>query len=507
VGVVFRLLCMSGYKPYPPAGPLLIGYDPYRDLPSDHLAWLVDEVVDQLVEPPVKALVAGQPERDPRLLLKVVLYSCLTGVHSSRRMAQNCSESLPYLLLVRDERPCHTSLANTRRSERALLRELFCRLRQLAAQLKMPFLGRIAIDSSKLSALASSDSVVGAKDYDKALAAFEAILSLVEETDTREDAEGSQVHVTTGVSQVQMRDLLRSMGKERKEVLKLSERMVARVEAGVRTLKAAKSEGLSHVSLTDPDARMMPVGIGKKQRMGHQLEAVTDGGNLLETHTGNNMGDGGRLLPLVELAEQVSEVPITQVIADTGYYSGGQVQGLLEAGIDVLVPDKGALREMRFGPAEEAQDCIEFTKIAGRNAYLCPEGNILKYVKATHSGGQRFLKYAATNECTSCPLASRCLKSKTAKRRNITIGEFRDALKAYVAKFADPEIRKAYMARGPAIETVFAVVRFIFGFDRWHVIGEEAIASEGALLSCAYQLKKIQVHLRNLGKTLKEALA
>jgi len=496
---------MSGYKPYPPAGPLLIGYDPFRDLPPDHLAWLVDEVVDQSVTPPPKPVGAGQPERDPRLLLKVVLYSCLTGVHSSRRMAQNCSESLPYLLLVRDERPCHTSLATARRSNKALLTELFCRLKQLAKQIGLPFLGRITIDSSKFAARASSDSIVAAKDFDQAIADFEGILAMVEEMDEREDAEGSQVHTSTGVSRVQMREILRSIGKERDEDLKLSKAMVKRVEAGLKTLKMAKAAELSHVSLTDPDARMMPVGITKKRRMGYQLEAVTDGGNLLAAATGNHAGDGGRLLPLVEMAKEVSQVAITHVTADTGYYSGGQIHELLSSGLELYVPDKGAAHEMRFG--EQGTEPIEFTKIEGRNAYRCPQGNILGYARADKSGGQRYFEYSAKHECTGCPLAERCLTKKDAKRRTISIGEFRDELKTYLARFKDPEVRQRYMDRGPAVETVFAVVRLLFGFDRWHVLGEKAIASEGALLACAFQLKKIQLHLKKQGKTLKEATA
>ena len=498
---------MSGYKPYPPAGPLLIGYDPYRDLPADHLAWLVDEMVDEWVKPAPKASGAGQPERDPRVCIKVVLYSCMTGVHSSRRMAQNCYESLPYLLLVREDRPCHMSLADARRFESELLRELFCRLKQVARELGIAFLGRIAIDSSKFPAIASKDSVVAAKDYDQALAAFDAILSLVEKTDLHEDAEGSQVHVQTGVSRIQMREVLRSVGKESTEDLKLSPAMVKRVKAGVKTLEKAKAEGASHVSLTDPDARIMPIGSSKKQRMGYQFEAVTDGGNLLETSTGNHASDGGRLLPLVEAAREASDIPITQVTADTGYFSGGQVQELLDSGTDVLVPDRAAAREMRLGPPPPEEDCITFKKIEGRNAYICPRGNVLIYAKAEKSGGQRFITYIAKDECSGCPLASRCLKKPGAKRRYLRVGEFRDSLKTYSAKFAEPENRKAYMARGPAIETVFAVIQSVFGFHRWHVIGAEAVACEGMLLSCAYELKKIQVHLRKLGKTFQEAMA
>ena len=77
----------------------------------------------------------------------------------------------------------------------------------------------------------------------------------------------------------------------------------------------------------------------------------------------------------------------------------------------------------------------------------------------------------------------------------------------YADQFRDPEVRKAYNARGPAIETVFAVIRSVLGFDRWHVRGEDRADAEGALVSCAYQLKKMQVQLRKNGKTFTQAIA
>jgi len=495
---------MQGYKDHPPLAPRLIGYDPVVDLPADHVAYMVDQVVDMFVVPSPKPVSAGQPERDPRVRFKVCLYSMVTGVHSSRRMAQNCHENLPYLLLVRDERPCHTSLADTRRSEEVLLKALFRRLGELALQLGMPYLGRIAIDSSKFRTPVSKDSIVAAKDMEKLAAAFEEILRQVEATDAREDLEGPAVHTQTGVSQTHMREVLRAIGKGTQKELKLSPRMVERVKDGVETLKAAQAEKVSHVSLTDPDARMMLVGSKKRLEMGYLFEAVTDGGNLVVAQTGNHASDGGRLLELVELAKEADPVAVTQVVADTGYFNGGQVKELLDAGLDVVVPDQATSRELRGKPDEVS--AIEFTKVDGKNAYVCPEGNELKMQSHFDRDGQRFTIYRAERECLDCPLAGQCLKQKTAKRRGLTVGEFRDELKDYSAKFREPEVRKTYYSRGPDIETVFAVFGVLFGFNGWHVKGSQGIASEGALLSCGYQLKKIHGYLKKKGKTLAGAM-
>jgi hypothetical protein len=61
------------YRYYPPAGPLLIGYDPFCDLPADHLARLVEQVVEATVTGPPPPPGPGQPPFDPRLTLKALL--------------------------------------------------------------------------------------------------------------------------------------------------------------------------------------------------------------------------------------------------------------------------------------------------------------------------------------------------------------------------------------------------------------------------------------------------
>jgi hypothetical protein len=245
---------------------------------------------------------------------------------------------LPFLLLVRDDRPSYHVLSTARKVGKATLKELFARLLHFAAKVGMSRLGRIAMDSSKFKADASADSVVSLEDYDAVLAAFDEILVQAEAVDAREDEENLPSHSLTGVPRAQMRDILRGIGKDRQ--IRLSPRMVDRVKKGIETIQAAKAENLSHVSLTDPDARMMPIGVSKKNRMGHLFEAVTDQGLLIVAETGNHQSDNDRLIPLVEKAIAVSD-SVTEVTADCGYFNGGSVKALLDTGLDVVVPDGG----------------------------------------------------------------------------------------------------------------------------------------------------------------------
>jgi transposase len=69
-------------------------------LPTEHLAWFVLDVVDQLdLQPFLTAYRAdghGHPAYDPKMLLGVLLYAYASGVRSSRQIERRCVEDLAF---------------------------------------------------------------------------------------------------------------------------------------------------------------------------------------------------------------------------------------------------------------------------------------------------------------------------------------------------------------------------------------------------------------------------
>ena len=116
---------MSDYREHAPPTPLLVGYDPCVDLPPDHLARFVEMIVEECARPLEKPGGKGQPQYDPRLLLKVLVYAYATGVRSSRTMERLCHESLPYLFLTRGDAPSYRTLCNARLDYRSDLEEVW----------------------------------------------------------------------------------------------------------------------------------------------------------------------------------------------------------------------------------------------------------------------------------------------------------------------------------------------------------------------------------------------
>lgn len=127
-----------GYRRHDPPTPLLIGYDPCVDLPKDHLARLVEMVVNEAVPAPETAEGPGQPAFDPRLCIKVLIYGYSTGVRSSRQLEKHCHESLPYLLLTRGDSPSYRTLCSARIDFGELLEEAWTAIYAVASASGMP---------------------------------------------------------------------------------------------------------------------------------------------------------------------------------------------------------------------------------------------------------------------------------------------------------------------------------------------------------------------------------
>jgi len=197
------------------------------------------------------------------------------------------------------------------------------------------------------------------------------------------------------------------------------------------------------------------------------LEVAADSGLLVAGGSTNEASDTGRLVPLVEEARLHGPVEVTGVVADSGYFKEDDVAALEDSGLDVIVPDSTTACKMRRGEPLGQQGEIVFERIEGRNAYRCPEGNILDRMGKPSADGTA--KYRARRECTGCPVAGSCLKDPNAKRRNMRLRLQTERITAYLAAFADPAVRVAYYARGPAVETIFAYIRRIIGFVRWSV--------------------------------------
>jgi Transposase DDE domain/Transposase domain (DUF772) len=533
------------YRPYPPPGPLLIGYDPFRDLPADHLARLVEQVVEATVIPPPHPSGPGQPPFDPRLPIKVLVYGYATGQRSSRQLARLCEESLPYLFLTRGDTPCYRVLCTVRVQQSEFVEQVWLGLFAVAQELGLERLGHLVVDSTKLRADASPEAVLTAAEYEPIRAALQQILTEAAQVDAQEAAEGRPGATRLGqaVAPEQMRDILRrvrqqwarekpthrpppappgsdppaggtSGGAPRPPAAApaapgaapaaavtrpLGPRMRARLEAGVAAITAALTEGRPHLCLTDPDARMMAGGRERQVRECHSFEVAVDraAGLLVVGQTSQEGNDNTRLEALVAAAQPQEPDGVKAVDGDSGYYAGDALGRLISAGIDTCVPDSDTAGDLHRGrpigtTRAQHRGAVPFLYAAAADVYHCPEGNVLRPRQRRQHGGQAVRVYRAEHDCRECPQAPACLTQAQAQRRTLKVGEYQAVLEAARQRFAEPEHRERYRHRGEVVETVFGFVRGVLGYTRWLLRGRERVACEGRLIKVGYQVRKVQ---------------
>lgn len=503
------------YRPYAPPAPLLFGYDPERDLPQDHLARLVERVVEESLTPKPRPAGSGQPPFDPRLCAKVLVYGYSTGVRSSRQLERLCQESLPYLFLTRGDAPSYRTLCSFRVQHADLIEQVWVGLFAIAQQVGIPRLGRIVVDSSKLRADASPEAVVKQDEYEVVLAELQQILKEAEEADTNDDNDPpGSTRLDKTVSSEQMRDILRRVRKEqalKKKAdqqqisppetparLPLGPRMKPRLEAAIAAIKEAQQEARKQACLTDPDARMMGEGREKRIRECHSYEVAVDNGLLVVGQSCQSPVDNPRLGVLVEAAKKQEPDGITAVDGDSGYFGSERIVALLEQGIDVCIPDTQIAcdlhRHQRLGTTRQQNSgTVEFTYDKERDVYVCPQGNELAFAQSRERDDRLVRVYRAVRSCLECPLRQACGNQPNSQRRTLSVNVHQALLLAHLARFAEPAHQARYAQRGHAVETLFGRLRATLGITRWLLRGKERVAAEARLFTAALQIRKVHV--------------
>jgi len=405
---------------------MFFGYDPVQDLPGNHLAWLVERVVEEALQHPALPLKKGQPAFDPRLCAKVLLYGYATGIRSSRQLERHCRENLPFLLLTRGDTPSYRTLCYFRVDHPKLIEEVWVSLFGVAEQLGMQRLGRIVVDSSKFRADASAESVIKAEEYSVFRQQLQLILQEAQDIDASEDQNPpGATTLDTEVKPDQMREIIRAIRKRiaaeknnaptsaEDEIAPLPSaalgpRMLPRIKAALDTLEQAEQEGLKHACLTDPDARMMGEGRDKPIKECHSFEVAVDVDAALLVAAGvTQQSDNSRLEPLYEAAQEQEPCAIVSVDADSGYYKGEGIARLQEQGIDTCVPDANGYNTgnaLAINFYEWCQDhnkpmqAAPFGDVAGGGPVTLPEPTL--FTNGAWYGGSPYLGPDATVRAT-----------------------------------------------------------------------------------------------------------
>jgi hypothetical protein len=375
----------------------------------------------------------------------------------------------------------------------------------LASEAGIKRVGRIDVDSTKIRADVSSESVIKSNEFARFKQVLVQILKEAEELDNLEESEGyaGQTVLEKPVGTDQMREIIRRVRSSCEQdspidtsKLKLGSRMLRRVGLAVDALGAAEENGQKHISLTDPDAQMMGEGRNKKIQECHSFEVAADNGLLVAAGTTQSAADNDRLIDIVAQADQNEPDGVTEVVADCGYYRGDVLRTLEDSGIATCVPDPYTACDVRKGlrignTRSRSLNKVPLEYDSSDNCYRCPAGNELHFVGTQRKGDETFRKYVALTPCSDCKLKAQCLQNPKATKRMVRSGDREEQNQALLTRFNTNEHKQRYHDRGKNVETVFAFLRSVLHIHRWMVRGAKKVAAEATLMAAGYQIRKV----------------
>jgi transposase len=333
-------------------------------LPERHLARFVVEVIEGL---DLRALSgsyrgSGEASYPPPLLLGLIIYGYATGVFSSRRLERATYDSVAFRFVAANQHPDHDTIATFRRRFLPTIEKLFVQVLGVAREMGVLKLGTVALDGTKIHANASRHSALSYEHATKIEAQLKGevvdLLGRAEAADRADVPDGMSIPEELARREKRLAEIARAKAviearaKERhaRERAEYEAKMAARDAKTAQTGKQPRGrvpqppvEGplpTDQVNLTDEESRIMPVAGGGFEQC-YNAQAAVAAGSLLVVGTDVVQAPNDKqqvepmLNKLAALPDELGEVG--ELLADSGYFSEGNVNAIAAAGIEPVI--------------------------------------------------------------------------------------------------------------------------------------------------------------------------
>lgn len=343
---VRTLMNEKTYRPYQPDQSFLLPPSLQDWLPAGHLAYFVDDTVEQL---DLQALYAdyegerrGAPPYHPALLVKVLLYGYCKGLPSSRRLARACEEDVGFRVLAANQTPDFRTISDFRKRHLAALKGLFVQVLRLCQKAGLVKLGHVSLDGTKIKANASKHKAMSYARMQETEARLQrevdALLKQADAVDAAEDRQyGRDRRGDELPAELQRRETRLAKIREAKAALEAEAKAAA--EAAASHLPSGRpAKPPSPVPLpktqrnfTDPESRIMPSSSDKGafvQAYNAQVAVDATAQVIVACAITQQTTDTPALAPMVtQLVANTGAAP-RQVSADAGYFSEDNVKAV-----------------------------------------------------------------------------------------------------------------------------------------------------------------------------------
>ena len=323
------------YRPYLPDQDFLLPPSPREWLPEGHLAYFVSDVVDELDLSTIEAVYGeeqrGQPPYHPRMMTKLLVYGYCVGVFSSRRIQTRVAEDIAFRVLAAGNEPDFRTISDFRKIHLQALEGLFEQVLKIALKAGAMKVGRVVLDGTKVKANASKHKAMSygrMQEKEKELRGeVQALLAQAEAADAEEDARyGNKRSAEDLPEELQRRQTRLQRIREAKRMLEQRAREKAAEEG--KPAEEAQPRDKEQYNFTDPESRIMKGADGFVQGYNAQAAVEPNFQLIVGQAVTQAANDKQQLEPMVEAIEQQSGQRPEELVADNGYCSEKNLEGL-----------------------------------------------------------------------------------------------------------------------------------------------------------------------------------
>ena len=491
-----------------------------ENIPAVHPARVVNEIVDKL---DISDLLqeykgGGTSAYHPRMLLKILIYGYLNNIYSSRKIARQLTENIPFMWLSGRQTPDFRTI-NDFRSKRLKGRidSLFTNVVHLMCEEGFVSLTTQYIDGTKLEGASNRYTFVWRKSIEKHKPRLEEhireVFDLIEQAIAADNIVTTEA-VTSKMSSQELRERLERLtarlNTPSKPVKKACHELETRLLPKLQEYegKLAICAERNSYSKTDQDATFMRM---KEDHMkngqlkpAYNVQISTE--NQIITHFGiyQRPGDTALLIPYLEDFKERYRLPNLNghtVIADSGYGSEQNYEYLDQENITGYVKynyfhmeQKKKFRNNMFLPQN-----LFYNPDA--DFLVCPMGQqmSLRYKKKNKSelGYESEVSVYQAQNCTGCPLRNRCYKALENRKIELNHGLLQYKKRARELLTSEEGLR--YRSKRPVeVEAVFGQLKNNKNFNRFMLRGLKKVEVEFGLLAMAHNFMKL---MKNRAKT------
>ena len=478
---------------------------------DNHPVRVVSQVIDQIN---IDSLLAtykpgGTSVYHPRMLLKILVYSYLTNIYSSRKMEAALKENIHFMWLSAMNRPDHNTLARFR-SERLKhqLKSIFGQIVELLVDQGLMSIKDIYTDGTKIEANANKYTFVWGKSIKtskerigKQLDELWAYTQKLAEKELKEEPtpDFEQVDtkkVTETIKKIDQALEGKQVDKKVKQKLNYAKKNWPKKMAEYEQKEKILGKRNSY-SKTDKDATFMRMKDDHMQngqlKAGYNWQISTSKQYIVNYSIHQNPTDTLTFKPHIDQYENLYQSLPETITADAGYGSEENYEHLSEKQVNGYVKYNFFHKEQIKKYKEDPFRVDNLYYNQEQDKVYCPMGqamdNIGSRKRITASGyEQHYTRYQASN-CHNCPLKGQCSKSQGNR-----VVEINHKLRQYKQVARDNLLSDqgiAHRKQRPAdVEAVFGNIKQNKNFKRFMLRGIQKVEIETGLLAIAHNLAK-----------------